>query len=138
VVIETARRLVPLGVDVLKAEFPADVSEQDDEQWRAGCEELSAVCPVPWVLLSAGVSFETFVRQVRIACEAGASGVMAGRSVWSEAVTLETTARKKFLQEVAYERMRRLRKLCDDLGRPFTAIYKPPRLTHDWYKTYFE
>lgn len=136
VVVETARRLVPLGADVLKAEFPADVAQQDDKQWRAGCQELSAACPVPWVLLSAGVSFETFVRQVRIACEAGASGVMAGRSVWSEAVTLDVTARKRFLREVACERMLSLRKLCDTLGRPFTALHEPPKLAHDWYRNY--
>ena len=72
VVIETARRLVPLGVDVLKAEFPVDVSTESNESiWREACEELTQMCLAPWVLLSAGVSYDVFLRQVRVACEAG-------------------------------------------------------------------
>ncbi|MHC4538092.1 MAG: tagatose 1,6-diphosphate aldolase [Planctomycetota bacterium] len=89
VVIETARRLVPLGVDILKAEFPVDVSAEPDENiWRDACQELTDACEVPWVLLSAGVSYDTFLKQVRVACQVGASGVMAGRAVWKEAVRL--------------------------------------------------
>ena len=81
VVIETARRLVPLGADILKAEFPVDVSiEPDENLWRDACEELTEVSDVPWVLLSAGVAYDTFVKQVRVACEAGGRGVIAGRA----------------------------------------------------------
>lgn len=134
IVIETARRLVPLGVDVLKAEFPVDVSAESNESiWREACEELTQTSPAPWVLLSAGVSYDTFVKQVRVACDAGASGVMAGRAVWKEAVTLDVVARNHFLQTIAYERMGRLRSLCEALARPFTAVYDPPRLNYDWY-----
>lgn len=134
VVIETARRLVPLGVDILKAEFPVDVKVESDEGiWREACEELTHVSAVPWVLLSAGVSYEVFLKQVRVACEAGASGVMAGRAVWSEAVTLDRPAREAFLQDVGYERMRRLQSLCEALARPFTAVHSAPELAYDWY-----
>ncbi|MHC4581572.1 MAG: tagatose 1,6-diphosphate aldolase, partial [Planctomycetota bacterium] len=98
VVIETARRLVPLGADILKAEFPVDVSIEPDESiWRDACEELTEASDAPWVLLSAGVDYDTFLKQLRIACEAGASGAMAGRAVWKEAVTLDTTVRNDFL-----------------------------------------
>lgn len=124
---ETARRLVPLGVDVLKAEFPVDVEETPDENvWRAACEELTAACAVPWVLLSGGVPFATFLRQTRIACEAGASGVMVGRAVWSEAVTRDIEARREFLRSVGAARMRQLRETCDARARPFTAICRAP------------
>jgi len=134
VVIETARRLVPLGVDILKAEFPIDVSmELNESLWRDACEELTHVCPVPWVLLSAGVSYETFLKQVRVACDAGASGVMAGRAVWKEAVTLDRALRNRFLQTIAYDRMRRLRSLCEALAKPFTNVYNSPELRYDWY-----
>ncbi|MFC1633449.1 tagatose 1,6-diphosphate aldolase [Planctomycetota bacterium] len=134
VVIETARRLVPLGVDILKAEFPMDVSVESNESiWREACEELTETSLTPWVLLSAGVSYDTFLKQVRVACEAGASGVMAGRAVWKEAVILDIVSRNHFLQTVAYERMRRLRSLCEALARPFTGVYDPPRLNYDWY-----
>ncbi|MHC4172670.1 MAG: tagatose 1,6-diphosphate aldolase [Planctomycetota bacterium] len=134
VVIETARRLVPLGADILKAEFPVDVSAEPDENiWRDACQELTDASAVPWVLLSAGVSYDTFLKQVRVACEAGASGVMAGRAVWKEAVTLDIVARNNFLQTVGYERMRRLQSLCEALGRPFTEVYDSPKLSYDWY-----
>ena len=134
VVIETARRLVPLGVDILKAEFPVDVSVEPDENiWRDACRELTDTSKAPWVLLSAGVSYDTFLKQVRIACEAGAGGVMAGRAVWKEAVTLDSPARNNFLRTVGYERMRRLRSLCEALGRPFTEVYDSPKLSYDWY-----
>jgi tagatose 1,6-diphosphate aldolase len=134
VVIETARRLVPLGVDVLKAEFPVDVSAEPDENvWRDACEELTTVCEVPWVLLSAGVSYDTFLKQVRIACQAGAGGVMAGRAVWKEAVTLDRVRRNNFLKNVGFKRMKQLESLCEELGRPFTDIYDPPELSYDWY-----
>lgn len=134
VVIETARRLVPLGADILKAEFPVDVSiEPDENLWREACEELTEVSEVPWVLLSGGVDYDTFLKQVRIACEAGASGVMAGRAVWKEAVTLDSALRNDFLSGIGYERMRRLKSLCAALARPFTEVYDSPELDYDWY-----
>ncbi|MDT8303938.1 MAG: tagatose 1,6-diphosphate aldolase [Sedimentisphaerales bacterium] len=134
VVIETARRLVPLGVDILKAEFPVDVSAEPDENiWLEACRDLTDACEVPWVLLSAGVSYETFLKQVRIACQAGASGVMAGRAVWKEAVTLNVSARNQFLKSAGYERMQGLKSLCEQMGRPFTEVYDPPELSYDWY-----
>ncbi len=134
VVVETARRLVPLGVDVLKAEFPVDVNvEAEESAWRDACEELTEASDAPWVLLSAGVSYDVFLKQVRTACEAGASGVMAGRAVWKEAVTLDRLMRNTFLQSVGYERMRRLQSLCEALGRPFTQVYEAPKPTYEWY-----
>jgi len=134
VVIETARCLVPLGVDILKAEFPVDVSLEPDENiWRDACEELTDASAVPWVLLSGGVSYDTYLKQVRVACEAGASGVMAGRAVWKEAVTLDIVVRNNFLRTVGYERMRRLQSLCEALARPFTEVYHSPEISYDWY-----
>ena len=42
VVIESARRLVPLGADTLKAEFPLDVDEQPDEaEWQVELRDSS-------------------------------------------------------------------------------------------------
>jgi tagatose 1,6-diphosphate aldolase len=132
VVIETARRLVPLGVDILKAEFPVDVTVEPDENiWCDACRELTEISKAPWVLLSAGVSYNIFLKQVRIACEAGASGVMAGRAVWKEAVTLNSQTRNNFLRTVGYERMQRLRSLCGALGRNFTEIYSSPKINYD-------
>ncbi len=137
VVIESARRLVAPGVDVVKAEFPLDAKEQPDERiWAAACAELSAACTVPWVLLSAGVNYETFVRQVTVACQAGASGVAVGRAVWKEAATLRGDERRSFLDNVARERMARITALCDALAKPWTTFYAPAPIDERWYGRY--
>lgn len=108
-VLESARRLVPLGVDILKAEFPTDANHETDETIMIDyCRSLSEISrDVPWVLLSAGVDFATFQRQVEMACEAGASGFVAGRAIWNEALNMAgESARDRFLQTIAVSRLR--------------------------------
>ena len=76
-----------LGVDMLKVEFPGHVdTEEGIGASRKACAELDATVTVPWVILSAGVGFEDFVTEVELACQAGASGYLGGRSVWRDAV----------------------------------------------------
>ncbi|MEW6287440.1 MAG: tagatose 1,6-diphosphate aldolase [Chloroflexota bacterium] len=135
VVVESAKRLVPLGADILKAEFPLDVSETDPSLWREACEEISAACPAPWILLSAAVDYETFLQQVITACNAGASGIAVGRAVWKEAVTMKPEERQTFLRDTALERLSRLTSLCNALAKPFTDFYAA-EAPFDWYKTY--
>jgi tagatose 1,6-diphosphate aldolase len=139
VVIETARRLTPMGVDVLKAEFPLNIADEPDENiWVEACRELSDASVVPWVLLSAGVSFEQFVRQTRIACQAGASGVLAGRAVWKGAVKLTGDERTKFLYATATDRLNQLAKIVTTYGKPWTDFH--PELGRSvqegWYEQY--
>jgi tagatose 1,6-diphosphate aldolase len=140
VVVETARCISRLGVDVLKVEFPVDVTvEQDQSVWLAACRELSAACGrVPWVLLSAGVDFETFARQVRIACQAGASGYLAGRAIWQEAVQLTDRAQQIFLAETVVPRLQTLTEITRVHARPWTDFYPDlsDRLSPNWYKKY--
>ncbi len=137
VVIETARRLTPLGVDVLKAEFPLDAqAERDEKAWAAACAELTEASTAPWVLLSAAVDYDTFLRQVTVACQNGASGVAVGRAVWKEATDLTGEARANFLGGVARRRMERMTDLCNALARPWTTVYAPPVITAEWYKGY--
>jgi tagatose 1,6-diphosphate aldolase len=139
IVIETAKRLTPLGIDILKAEFPVDVKEEKDEQvWAEACAELDAASQVPWTLLSAGVDYDTYMRQVAVACRAGASGVLAGRAVWKEATDLQGSARMDFLRTTAVERMTRLYALCDALGKPWTEHYAPGSTPENWYSSYEE
>jgi tagatose 1,6-diphosphate aldolase len=136
-VIESAKRLVPLGVHVLKAEFPVNVKQTSDEQeWAGACQELSAACPVPWVLLSAGVDYETFVKQVRVACANGASGILCGRAVWKDTIGMTSEARQQFLATTAVERFNELRAIVESTARPFTEIYKPSDgdKLRGWYK----
>ena len=50
------------------------------------CADLDAAVDGPWVLLSAGVTFEGFRTQVDVAADHGCSGFMAGRAIWGDAV----------------------------------------------------
>jgi tagatose 1,6-diphosphate aldolase len=137
VVVETARHLVMPGVDILKAEFPLDITAEPDETvWAEACAELSAASAAPWVLLSASVDYETYLRQVVVACQAGASGVAVGRAVWKEAVELTGEARAAFLHGLARERMARITALCDALARPWSDIFTPPAVDATWSASY--
>jgi tagatose-1,6-bisphosphate aldolase len=135
VVLETAKRLSPLHIDILKAEFPLDVNDTDESEWMKACEEISAASVTPWILLSAAVEYETFLRQVVAACKAGASGIAVGRAVWQEAVPLGREERIKFLTTAARERISRLSSLCHALARPWTDFYCADA-PFDWYKSY--
>jgi len=135
VVVETARRLTPLpGVDLLKAEFPL-TSDSPESDWPAACAEVSAASVTPWIVLSAAVSFDLYLKQVTAACQAGASGIAVGRAVWQEAVQLSGQPRLDFLRNTARERLTRLNALCLALAKPYTDFFTV-EAPFDWYKTY--
>lgn len=136
-VIETARTFSQAGIDVLKAEFPLDASQEPDESaWRAALRELDAACRVPWALLSAGVDYPVFEQQVALACEAGASGVIVGRAVWAEAVRLHGDAREEFLRTTARARMESLTAICTRSGTDWRKRASAPETPLDWYERY--
>jgi tagatose 1,6-diphosphate aldolase len=139
----SARELTPLGVDVLKAEFPVDGRYETDEgRWRAACQALDAASQAPWILLSAGVAFEAFARQVKVACQAGASGFLGGRAIWEEAMHLpEAGERRRWLATTGADRMRRLHDLAGEHGRPWWKKWAPTtealvNATPEWYQAY--
>jgi tagatose 1,6-diphosphate aldolase len=137
VVIETANRLSPLGIDILKAEFPLDViAEKDESKWAKACAKLTKASEVPWILLSASVPFKVFAEQTTIACQEGASGVAVGRAVWQEGVPLKGESRREFLRSQAHERMEQITDICFRLARPWTEIFSFPAPGVDWYKGY--
>jgi tagatose 1,6-diphosphate aldolase len=134
VAVETARRLSRLGVDILKLEFPVDVKfDKDESAWRAACDAMSAASTVPWVLLSAGVDFDTFAVQTRVACQSGASGYLAGRAVWKEAVAMNAADRQRFVQEQAVKRLETLNAITQQYARPWTNFYRPIEITQNWF-----
>jgi tagatose-1,6-bisphosphate aldolase len=135
VVRDTAQRLSATGADILKLEFPCDAAfETDETVWRSACEAVSAACAVPWVLLSAGVDFDVFERQATIAAQTGASGWLAGRAIWKEAVIMAAGERTSFIKEKANSRIQRLVEVAEANARPWTDFYAPPTGTPDWYK----
>lgn len=137
VVTETARRLIMPGIDILKAEFPLDVStDKEESTWFQACQDVSKVSQIPWILLSAAVDYSIYLRQVTIACNAGASGIAVGRAVWQEAIPLRGAERHAFLRTVARERLGKLTALCSALARPVTDFYPLTNIPFDWYHQY--
>jgi tagatose-1,6-bisphosphate aldolase len=134
VVVETARRLVRPGVDVLKAEFPG--GDGNGADWLDACRELSHACAAPWLLLSGSADFETFLAQAEAACSAGASGVAVGRGVWREATVLAGEERAAFLASTARARMARVAALCAAKAQPWTAFHEPRPVEPGWYARY--
>lgn len=142
-VLKTAQHIASLPIDVLKSEFPADLQYEKDKGKLADlCRQLDAASPVPWVVLSAAVDFETFCQQVEIACQAGASGFLAGRAIWQEAMPIDKAReRVKFLATVGADR---LKKLSEIAARYATPWYKKLGLTshklapvaEGWYQEY--
>ncbi|MCB9136342.1 MAG: tagatose 1,6-diphosphate aldolase [Anaerolineales bacterium] len=129
VVVETARRLTPLGADLLKAEFPS----APEAEWADACTEVSEASVCPWILLSGAVEFEVYLRQVETACRAGASGIAVGRAVWQEAVEMSPPARAAFLHSTARDRLNHLTALCTALAKPWTEFYETREIQTDWY-----
>jgi tagatose 1,6-diphosphate aldolase len=109
-VIETARQITSLPIDVLKAEFPADPQyETNQTKLPQLCKQLDEASRVPWVILSAGVDYETFKKQVKTACQAGASGFLGGRAIWQEAIHFtDKKEREKFLSTIVTDRLKTL------------------------------
>jgi tagatose 1,6-diphosphate aldolase len=142
-VIETARQITALPIDVLKAEFPADIKfEQDEGKLLGLCQELNQASRLPWVLLSAGVDFDSFQRQVEIACKAGASGFLAGRALWQEGAQIHSRKeRMNFFRNTAAPRLQELAEIADKHGRPWYSKLgaengKFALLAEGWYRSY--
>ena len=70
VVVATTRRFAEAGPDLLKLPFPVDSAVVEDRaEWYEACAEISALCPMPWALLSGGGDFEVFFAQVGVALD---------------------------------------------------------------------
>ena len=99
-IVESAILLNATKPDLLKLEFP--MSER-------GCKRLADSLTVPWAVLSAGVAFDQFKKVITISCDAGgASGFIAGRSIWKEAIGMNKADQEKFLNSTAIARLEEL------------------------------
>jgi len=113
-IVEAARALNDLDIDLLKLEYPGSPE---------GCRRLAAILHRPWAVLSAGVPFGQFTDIIRMACdEGGASGFIAGRSVWREVVSLVGRPREEFLTSVALPRLERLVAVAGGRARPWHTV----------------
>ncbi len=142
-VIETARQVTSLPIDVLKVEFPADMRyERDRARLLQLCQQLNEVSQVPWVILSAGVDYETFRMEVEIACQGGASGFLGGRAIWQEAMHLaDRKERIKFLSTTAVNRLKELTEIATRYAVPWyrklgMEAHNLAHISENWYLEY--
>ncbi|HEX4252651.1 MAG TPA: hypothetical protein VH008_32615 [Pseudonocardia sp.] len=111
-VVAAAEALNDLDIDLLKLEYPGSPE---------GCRRLASVLDRPWAVLSAGVPFAEFTEVLKVAFdEGGASGFIAGRSVWRESLALSGARRQEFLTGVARPRLDALREVAAERARPWT------------------
>jgi tagatose-1,6-bisphosphate aldolase len=111
-IIHAATALDELDIDLLKLEYPGS---------PAACRRLADALHRPWAVLSAGVPFEQFSDVLKIAFdEGGASGFIAGRSIWREALPLSGVERQRFLDTVARPRLDDLVTVANQRAHPWT------------------
>jgi tagatose 1,6-diphosphate aldolase len=100
----------------------------------------------PWVLLIAGVDFPEYKRQVELAVQAGASGVLGGRGFWKEYFLKEgTTAREQFAKQESAERVRQIDEIVQRSATPWYIRYdltmddlRSIRAAENWHFRYGE
>ncbi len=118
-IVDYAKLAADLGADVVKTEFPGWVdTTADQEAAAAACAELDAGIDVPWLLLSAGVTYDAFLMQTEIVSRAGASGFIGGRAIWNSVVTPDPAARALGV-ETAVQRLAELTAVVHEHGRPW-------------------
>ncbi len=142
-VIKSAQDITALSIDVLKAEFPANLHyKQDKAELINLCRQLDMSSRVPWVVLSAGVDFELFCQEVEIACQAGASGFLGGRAIWQEAMYIDDEReRVQYLSTVGADRLKRLTEIASKYAVPWykklgLAAHELAYTSEKWYKEY--
>ena len=107
-VIDSAR-VLSRYCDVFKAEFPGTMGVDSDQTMVDNLKRLNDVCVKPWVLLSAGVQYDQYKKQVELAMKAGASGVLGGRAFWTEFFThTDPAARQKFAETECVARVKEI------------------------------
>jgi tagatose-1,6-bisphosphate aldolase len=113
-IVEGSRICLELGSKVLKIPYPGTA---------AACAEVTKLAGnVPWSVLSAGVDHATFIGQVEIAMKNGASGVIAGRSLWKDCVSLDREKQKQLLLTKAVPRLREIQAILAGHPRRLTQV----------------
>ncbi len=115
------------AVDIFKLGSPGSLtgvpekSSAEGERLQAAYHRMVEGLPAPWVLLSAGMNKDDFRKSLAYAYEAGASGYLAGRGLWSQAPPLfpHFDAISESLINESLPYMRQLNELTRRLATPW-------------------
>lgn len=89
------------GAQVMKLQYPGSL--------EACAAVTAALDGIPWAVLSGGVDHATFLGHLRTALTGGASGAIAGRSLWKDCLMADSDMTGRRLREVAVPRLREVR-----------------------------
>ena len=137
-VVAAAKRIGALGADVLKLEFPVDTRQEGNlEVWLEACEAVTQSIDIPWVLLSAGITFDEFTQQLEIACKAGASGFIVGRALWGDAAKIsDNEERSHWLKDTGCKHLKLLNAITANFGSSWHQFSKTEAVTTDTFRHY--
>ncbi|ENS5407916.1 sulfofructosephosphate aldolase [Salmonella enterica] len=111
-IIDAAKELGDSDADLYKVEMPLYGKGARSDLLTAS-QRLNGHINMPWVILSSGVDEKLFPCAVRVAMEAGASGFLAGRAVWSSVIGLPDT--ELMLRDVSAPKLQRLGEIVDEM-----------------------
>lgn len=125
------------GADIMKVEFPV-LDLEDLDAAHEACAALDETIDGPWVLLSAGVTYEGFRTQVDVAADHGCSGFMAGRAIWGDAVGRMDASARRSAADLSARRLDELAALLEGRGAPAYTPVDQGEVTSligpDWYR----
>ena len=123
------------GVDLFKLESPlpgATLPDTDDsadhhlaQDWFNKMGVICRESGIPWVMLSAGVTAEQFLRVMTYAYAGGANGFLAGRAIWWEPLQHfpDLQACREALQATGTATLQALAQLTRDKAQAWTPDY---------------
>ena len=115
-IVEAAAELGTVLPSLYKCQVPLE-GKGDPAEITRHAREIDAALPCPWVVLSQGVAADDFPGAVEAACRGGASGFLAGRALWTVALTAEDPT--ELLREHSVPRLQQLGAIVDEHGRPW-------------------
>jgi sulfofructosephosphate aldolase len=115
-ILEAARELGNFRPDLYKAQVPFDGTAAQERITEA-CQHITAALPCPWVVLSSGVAIDAFPGAVHAAGRGGASGFLAGRAIWRDAIGADPDVA---LRDRAVPRLVELGHIVDRAATPWT------------------
>lgn len=115
-IVEAARELGAVRPSLYKCQVPL-YGRADPAEITRRAREIDAALPVPWVVLSQGVDPDDFPHAVEASCRGGASGMLAGRAVWT--ATLGADDPIELLRQYSVPKLQELASIVDAHGRPW-------------------
>lgn len=130
---QTIKRFAAIPITIYKINFPGDLDYYSDVENIQICRRVTDMLDVPWVIMSSDVPDAVFERQLELSCKGGASGYVAGRSVWKPYLYSNETE-KDLERHKMRERLRRINAIVDKYAAAWTEKIEAERQpASEWY-----